>query len=73
MGGSGVTGGDGDQDDDALAAEWAAMAGLGGGNDGPEEPEAALASSWAAALQKDDLGAAEKEGADVRRSPTAGP
>ena len=50
----------GDQED-ALAAEWAAMAGLGGGDDGPEKPEAALASSWAAALQKDDLGAASKE------------
>ena len=58
MGGSIEMGGD---QEDALAAEWAAMAGLGGGDDGPEKPEAALASSWAAALQKDDLGAASKE------------
>ena len=58
MGGSIEMGGD---QEGALAAEWAAMAGLGNGDDGPEKPEAALASSWAAALQKDDLGAASKE------------
>jgi flagellar motor switch protein FliM len=51
----------GGDEEDALAAEWAAMAGLGGGGDESEEPEAALASSWAAALQQDDLGAADKE------------
>lgn len=62
MAGPDETGGD-QGEDDALAAEWAAMAGLAGGDEDPEKSAAALASSWAAALQTDDLGAADREAA----------
>ncbi|MCB9942957.1 MAG: flagellar motor switch protein FliM [Geminicoccaceae bacterium] len=52
-------------DQDAMAAEWAAMAGADGEEGGEGEAGAGgedeLASSWASVLQSDDLGSANTE------------
>ncbi|HFD16765.1 MAG TPA: flagellar motor switch protein FliM, partial [Rhodospirillales bacterium] len=53
------------QDQEDLAADWAAMAGVeeeeGGDGEGGGDPNEALASDWAEAMTQDDLASASAE------------